>query len=764
MFMSSLFARPMPSRQLLPGLLLSGLLATAVSARADSVTAYTSFDNIIEASGPYFGDSRMTVENPNAGATFADFAVIDFTKADLSLNFTASSFSNLQLNLTDRSSLDTSFAKAGTFDLYYTLDTATSIARGNGSPLKYTGKAVADPTDPTNYYQGITTDGTPTGPSQFTSAPVLLGTNSYAKTGANTVETFSLANIPSSVFLNAVNGANGVTGLRLILAPHDGTVAASFYGYAATNGANGVFRPNVTFDAVLNKTALNWKTGDGQWLAAGASGDTSWNGGPWVSGNVATFGGAPGTVTLSAPITASGLQFDSTGYTVTGTTSNPLTLTGGATIQVTNAADTATVGAQLSGSAGLNKVGLGTLVLTNAANNYTGTNTITAGTLAVGANGNLGAQGNAVALANGTLKTSSPVTLGAGRAFSGAGVLDMTGGALTVNGTVALSTLTVVNGAATFTNTASFTSADVKAGASLNLPGGFMSGARTTLSGDGAITLGDSSSFSSGFSVSKGTGLVGPTLTLVTGSSLGSGQANVNAGALQAPSDISITTQISLGGNATIGGTTAGTTGAIEFAGLFGFFGSAKKTMTINVPTSILGGISSSTSANPNSSLNKDGLARLTLTSAFNTYNGGTTVTGGTLEVGNVGTLGTGAVAVTAMAVAHVTLQVDNDQSIDDLSDVILTSNGSFHGRLDLEFATTDSPEIINSLVIDGKPVGAGTYRASDLQVLYPGIILGNGRLTINKLGTAPEPSTYLAMVAGAALLAGCKVRRKLLG
>ena len=77
----------------------------------------------------------------------------------------------------------------------------------------------------------------------------------------------------------------------------------------------------------------------------------------------------------------------------------------------------------LSGSGGLTLNGAGTLILSDASNSYTGGNTITAGTLSVGADADLGAAANALTLNGGTLKATQtftsarPVTLGGG-AFS----------------------------------------------------------------------------------------------------------------------------------------------------------------------------------------------------------------------------------------------------------------------------------------------------------------------------------------------------------
>lgn len=723
-------------RQLLWGAAASLLLV----ANGWSYGGAASDSSTIQPAGPRAGTNNTNFFNIEGSGNNANasFGVLDFNAGAFSIGAGVTTVSNLKLILTEST---TAFTAAGNLNFYLSQDTTTSIKTGV-STLKF---------DATSPPEGIGSQLTPL---------TLLGTGAFSTTGNSTngkVDTYTLT-LPSSVesyFLGQVN-AGGI--LRFVVTSSIPATAATFAG--ATNSAV-ASRPVVSFDASLNQPSLAWKGGAGSWNPPGTAGDTSWGGGSWQSDRTAIFSAAGGgNVALSSPITAVGVTFDADGYTISGSAANALTLTGGI-VQVTNAGQTGAISAVLAGSVGLTKNGSGTLALSGQ-NTYTGTTTINGGTLSIGSDGNLGAAANGVALNTGTLRTAAAVTLGADRTLSGSGTLDLTGGALTVNGTVAAGALTVVNGAATFVNTASFASADVKSGASLELTSGFSSSARTVLSGDGGIILGDSSGFTAGFSVSKGSGAVGPTLTLVSGASLGSGSTFLNAGALRSASDVSVLNTISLGGDVTIGGTTASTNGAVEFAGGFGLFGSTKKTLTINVTTTILGGISASTSANPNSSLNKAGLGRLILASPSNTYNGGTTITGGTVEVGSNATLGTGPVSVLAMATAHVILQIDNDRSIDDLSDVILTSSGAFHGQLNFNFADTAAPEIINSLLIDGKAVGAGTYRAADLKVLYPNIILGTGGLTINNLATVPEPSTYVALGAGVALLAGWKARRRL--
>ena len=182
-----------------------------------------------------------------------------------------------------------------------------------------------------------------------------------------------------------------------------------------------------------------WNTSDSSW---NPNSDGSGVSAAFTASNYATFTGIGGAVAIDpAGVTANGLQFDSNNYVVQG---GVLTLgdtvdvgvTANSTIKVTNAADTATISSQISGTSGLNKTGAGTLVLGSTANDFTGNVTISGGTLLISSDGNLGNT------SNGTLKfnSSGDVVLASTRALSGAGgTLDVgLGHTLTVSGTTTL--------------------------------------------------------------------------------------------------------------------------------------------------------------------------------------------------------------------------------------------------------------------------------------------------------------------------------------
>ncbi|MBX3501076.1 MAG: autotransporter outer membrane beta-barrel domain-containing protein [Alphaproteobacteria bacterium] len=108
---------------------------------------------------------------------------------------------------------------------------------------------------------------------------------------------------------------------------------------------------------------------------------------PWASGGTAVFGGTAGTVTVNGTVSAGGLVFNTSGYTITG---GALALSGTTASITTNTGVSATISSPLSGSAALVKTGGGTLTIGNVVSTYTGGTTVSQGTLVFGGNQALG--------------------------------------------------------------------------------------------------------------------------------------------------------------------------------------------------------------------------------------------------------------------------------------------------------------------------------------------------------------------------------------
>jgi fibronectin-binding autotransporter adhesin len=136
----------------------------------------------------------------------------------------------------------------------------------------------------------------------------------------------------------------------------DGTTST-----ADADGGNGTW----------NTALTNWDT----FAAAGA--DSVWTN---ANNDTAVFSGAAGTVSLGAPITVGGLQFDTAGYLVQ---TNTLTFGVSGNI-VTNA--NATINSSIAATSGLviTKTGSGTLTL-GGNNTYAGNTTVSNGSLKAGA-------------------------------------------------------------------------------------------------------------------------------------------------------------------------------------------------------------------------------------------------------------------------------------------------------------------------------------------------------------------------------------------
>src|SRR5690606_34131519 len=129
-------------------------------------------------------------------------------------------------------------------------------------------------------------------------------------------------------------------------------------------------------------------------------------------GAFAIFSGAAGTVQVDAGqgrVSASGMQFATDGYVVTG---DGIFLDGAQAIlrvgdgSVAGAGFKAAVESVLGGAAGIVKTDAGTLVLTGT-NTYAGGTTINGGTLQISRDANLGAITAGITLDGGTLATTA---------------------------------------------------------------------------------------------------------------------------------------------------------------------------------------------------------------------------------------------------------------------------------------------------------------------------------------------------------------------
>ncbi|MEY3897312.1 MAG: toxins and related Ca2+-binding domain, partial [Verrucomicrobiota bacterium] len=435
-------------------------------------------------------------------------------------------------------------------------------------------------------------------------------------------------------------------------------------------------------------------------------------------------------------------------------------LTTGTQRSITVTGNTLTFGGTVAESVtnvGINKGGAGTLLLAGT-NSYTGTTTVSAGTLqldgsthasstvAVGTSGTLTGtgtvNGNATLTGSGTINKSSGTiagTLGVtGGKWNGAGAVTGlvtsssgtftigNGANLTANGDLAVTGGTVAagNAASTITGNVNYTSgsnssfAGIIAGSGKTLT---LNNAAATLTLSGANTYTGVTNVNAGFLTIGSTNALGTTAgntVIASGGQVymstaslavaepfniaGSGVSGT-AGAINfsgSVSGMSISGAVTLSGAATIkgdGSTGSTFTGGIDNAGnalTFTLDGGATSTVSTN---GIVGG----------GSLTKASTGTLNLNVA-SSYSGGTQITGGIISVATSATaLGGGDVTFnggTRLAVA-AGLNVANN--------IIIGSNTGGLGRGLLESSGTGTATLSGDMTINATPAAGGTFASS---------------------------------------------------
>ena len=325
----------------------------------------------------------------------------------------------------------------------------------------------------------------------------------------------------------------------------DGAAGPKFDG--AVNGGDGVWQNGTGND--------NWTETTGAVNAA------------YEDGAFAIFSATSGTVGIDnslGAVSASGMQFASDGYVITG---DALTLTGPQSIVrvgdgTSAGADfTATIEAALAGDSQLVKTDAGTLVL-NGTNSYSGGTLLNAGTLQISGDANLGDASADLGIAGGTLHTTADIVSGRAVDLAGAGTLLTDGGtALTLNGLVSGTGSLAKSGAGTLMLTAdnSYAGATAVEAGTLFIMGdqSLASGLTSVASGatlGGTGTIGGDVTLADGATLAPGAGAVGTltingNLALASGSRLAFefGEANAVGGALN---DL-----VAVGGDLTLDGT-----------------------------------------------------------------------------------------------------------------------------------------------------------------------------------------------------------------
>ncbi|WP_277372960.1 Ig-like domain-containing protein [Pseudomonas sp. AA-38] len=410
----------------------------------------------------------------------------------------------------------------------------------------------------------------------------------------------------------------------------------------------------------------------------------------------------------------------------------------------------------ISGSGSLIKQGNGVLTLAGS-NSYSGTTTVSAGTLSIAGDGNLGTGGltlagstlaitgattidNAIALTgNSTIDNSNAVTISG--AISGAYDLTKTGvGTLTLSANNSYGATFVNAGTLSVSSDGNLGSGTVNlaAGTTLALTGAATIDNAIVLGGNATVTAAANATLSGVVSGAYTLTKAGASTLTLSGTNT-YGATTVSAGTLSVASDANL-------GNGTLtlaAGSTLATSNATTIDNAIALSGNA--TVNTGADTTLSGVISGG------NNLTKTGAATLTL-SGSNSYNGSTNVNAGTLSVAGDGNLGAGSLNLAN----GTTLLITGNTTIDNalaltgvatinagaaatLSGVIsgsggLTKTGS--GSLSLSASNTNTGSTTVSagtLLVDGSTSSATTV--ANGATLAGGGTLG-GDVTVQNGGT----------------------------
>ena len=501
--------------------------------------------------------------------------------------------------------------------------------------------------------------------------------------------------------------------------------------------------PNTTF----NMTGPPAHGGSGTWdnTTTNFNDNISGPNAAW-GGGIAVFGTLAGTVTLGADIAFQGMEFAIGGYTIVG---------GGFTLNPTGAAEIATdsgiatISAPIAGAGSLIKSGPGTLILSGT-NTYSGGTTVTAGILSVADDTNLGGAGVGVTLKGGELLTSANATiartidvsaLGTPNTLAAAnGTTATYSGVISDSGSLTIGDLTNT-GTIVFTVDDTYFATTITARSTLRLGNGGAVGSlagNVIDNGNFAFNRIDAGLILSG-NVS-GTGAlsqIGTGTTNLSGDNSYSGPTTVSVGTLQAGATTAFSPNSAFTVNSTLDlNGFSNTVGSLAGGGNVTNTGATPVILTAggdNTDTTFSGTLTNGTLPVSLLGLTKTGNGKLILTGT-NTYTGGTTISGGTLQIGNGGAVGsiTGGV-------------IDNGNFAFNRSDTALIFSGNVSGTGTLGQIGTGMTTLSGENTYSGATtVSAGTLRANSTTALSP-----NSAFTVNSTLDLHGNSNAVGSLAG---------------
>jgi len=556
----------------------------------------------------------------------------------------------------------------------------------------------------------------------------LSGVNTYTGTttiNAGTLQTKKAAALPSySTGTVTVNNAGSVLALNAgavsgewTSAEIDSLLANTSVTFAAGTSL-GIDTTGGSFSYASNITKANMglvKSGANTLTLGGTNtytGGTTINAGTLLVNSTASLGNTSGSLTFGGTSTLQlGATFD---------TSRNYAINTGVTATINTVNFTQVNSGVISGAGSLTKLGTGTLTL-NGTNSYTGTTTISAGTLQLGNGGTTGSLSTSSAIVNNanlTFARSNTITQGTdfANSISGTGslTLDNISGTLVLTGTNSYTGQTLISrGTATVDTLADFgTNSSLGAGtAGTAIKIGLSSTSSTLIYTGGAISTNRTVQIGSGSGVAQNGG--------ATINNNGSGALVFTAANFNALDATATTTFRRL----TLGGSNSG-----EIQGIIG---------NNNGITSIV----AVTKAD----------AGTWILSGANTYTGNTTISAGTLQIGNGST--SGSLSTSGAISNNGTLAFNRSNTITqgtDFASVISgTGNVTQSGAGTLVLSGTNTYSGVTTLT--SGTLNAGAVQAFGTNSTPAALTLNGGTLD---LATDTSVNAYKTTVGGSVTIA----------
>ncbi|HUO08283.1 MAG TPA: autotransporter-associated beta strand repeat-containing protein [Phycisphaerae bacterium] len=538
------------------------VVGSAVGAvRADTLADWTFETSQPATAGPFVAESGLNAGSSNASGLHSSGAVVYSTPAG---NGSPHSFSSTTWSVGD----------------YYQFTTSTI----GYSAVQFQFDQTSSNTGPGQFQLEYSTNGTTfTNFGSFYTVNPNVAPNTWNATTATTASThnFDLSGITALGNLSLIY-------LRLV----DFSTVSANNGVVATAGTDRVDNVIITGTNPPPVVTLLWTGGNAAWDTVSPRWqDASLNSVNWNNANgttvVANFNTGSNITIDGGGITSNGLTFQngSDGVSLNG----PGTLTLAGSNVTVAASNTATIGAKLSGTAGVNVLGGGSLVLSNAGNDFTGNVTVSNGTLSINSDGALGDASNTVNLAGGTLSVTAPLTESRTFAITGqTSTLNDNGNNITISSALTGAGPLTKLGTGTLTFTGSSSTSQFSGGIAITAGKVVINNADATTGisgvGTGLLSVSDGATLSieGGQHLGRPTGSVAPNVTLTPGAtgatfqasggtteldgetfSIGTGSGNVTIKSVGATDQLIFNTALRNGG-----GTTSGAVINVQGAGI----------------------------------------------------------------------------------------------------------------------------------------------------------------------------------------------------